>query len=570
MEKEEKVQLFNILKKIRTGDKTRDYFTNRGNFTDPELQSLYNAWNMLDEGDKLALEQNIKPATQSPTSVLLQNLTPQNNNIQETLYNNIQEDKTEQILFAFNELVKLFKMVNATKPIYLQYFSTPIEQKIGKIENPRKVANAEQSVATQVGELMRSSVDRFIIIGNDFITQAKQLRGPLDIQPDTNFLKLNAVLISETIILIINFMLLIFCCLLQLSTLLSREDIQSSPDYRDKISLLGKALMQYYTNFLTLIASLIGVPNISKPWLPNTRELTWFETCVIIVVFICIRIVLHNIDPNDIIIQVVMFPILGPVYCADVGLKISGYNPNSVSMFLSRVVWLDNVIISIPETIKNASYEAALHWVKNKTMYKIKDIIIEWLRTDGTRIISENMQKAVEGAVQDVVPQITGAVTDVVTDVVRSEFQDAAPQITGAVTDVVRSEFQRAIPQITAAAQTNLLEFREILSHGLDSCQVITQQQAEILARISDDPTTLEQFSRSLSWWGNLVQENAIKALIQGALAVRGNPQIGYRGGRKTRKYRKNYKNKTKIYRKKQTHKRYRKKTKKGKKSKKY
>jgi hypothetical protein len=566
-------KLEELLRTINSAERKSELYQR---YPDDKLLNLYNAWNSLEEHDKKQLEvDKYSPISEAPTRVLL---SPNS-----TTYRDISTNPNTQIRFAQDHLVKLMKF-------------TPYQESVVRTMKLRAVADADQDeevaheeVAHQDEEVddqavaeiipaMQASkaIDEILETGEVFIQEARvQLQESRSIvrSNDANFLKLNAVFISETIMLIINFMLLIFCCLLQLSQLLSREDIQSSPDVKRKISLLGKALMQYYTNFFTLIATLIGLPIISeiasgmglpslenkvKTWVPNAKKITWFQTCVIIFLFICIRIVLHNKDPNDIIIQVVMFPILGALYCADVGLKISGYK----SMFLSRVVWLDNVIKAIPETIKNVSYEAALHYIKNKALSSISSILTQWLQTEGRTIMAEELRRVGQEVGQEVGQRVVEGVSERV-----------VLQIAPALEDAVAHQFQVAIPQITAAAQTNLLEFREILSHGLDSCQVITQQQAEILARISDDPTTLEQFSRSLSWWGNLVQENAIKALIQGALAVRGNPQIGYRGGRKTRKYRKNYKNyknKTKIHRKKQTHKRYRKKAKKGKKSKKY
>jgi hypothetical protein len=543
---------------------SRDEIKSPNVFTAEDLQNLYNAWISLNEEDKEILEDNVAPSAR-PSYFLSKSSS--------TLYHDIMVNLNTQKKFAKDVLINMIISIN---PIYMGSIVSALRAKFPDEEVAHEEV-AHEEVAEIIPAMQASkAIDEILETGEVFIQEARvQLQESRSIvrSNDANFLKLNAVLISETIMLIINFMLLIFCCLLQLSQLLSREDIQSSPDVKRKISLLGKALMQYYTNFFTLIATLIGLPIISeiasgmglpslenkvKTWVPNAKKITWFQTCVIIVLFICIRIVLHNKDPNDIIIKVVMFPILGVLYCADVGLKISGYK----SMFLSRVVWLDNVIKAIPETIKNVSYEAALHYIKNKAISSISSILTQWLQTEGRTIMAEELRRVGQEVGQEVGQRVVEGVSERV-----------VLQIAPALEDAVAHQFQVAIPQITAATQTKLIEFREMLSNALDSCPVITQQHAEILARISDDPTILEQFSRSLSWWVNVAQENVIKGLIQGILAVKGQPRIGYRGGRKTRKYRKNYKNyknKTKIHRKKQTHKRYRKKTKKGKKSKKY
>jgi hypothetical protein len=502
-------------------------------YPDDKLLNLYNAWNSLEEHDKKQLEvDKYSPISEAPTRVLL---SPNS-----TTYRDISTNPNTQIIFAQDHLVKLMRF-------------TPYQESVVRTMKLRAVADQsvdDQAVADQaVVPLIRSpSVNEIIDVGDLLIEEANDLL-PLHIQRDTNFLKINAEIITKFIILIINFMLLIFCCMLTLSRLLSREDVESSPDVKQKIFLLKKALMQYYTNFFRLIASVFGFSN----FVSGAKKLSWPETSVIIAIFIGIHIVLSYIDPNNYVMSAVMFPISFPIYCADFALSkgLSKAGIYLTNMFWSRIDLIMGKIQIVGDKIIGKATHLMLSWVKDNVISVLKSDIIKWLSTDG----AQQVQDAVQGAVQ-------------------GEFQVALPQIQHAVQDAVQGEFQVALPQIQGAiqevSQSYLLELQLLIEQSSASCQLLTQHQADMLSRISDDPTTLEQFTKSLSWWGNLVQENAIKALIQGILAVRGNPQIGYRGGRKTRKYRKNYKNKTKIYRKKQTHKRYRKKTKKGKKSNKY
>jgi hypothetical protein len=521
-------QLERTLQKINTKNAVRGYLSNRHNFTEVELQNLYNAWNSLDpEHDKIELEKHIPEEYEKPTKVLLSPVS--------TLYKEIETKQDQQKNFAFNYLIKLMKLTE-----FQPGFLKTIRQKVEPVV-----------AAEEVGALISlTSVYEIRDAGGLLIEETTGLlRIPLDIQPDSNFLKINAEIITKFIILIINYMLLIFCCMLTLSRLLSREDVQSSPEVKQKIFLLKKALMQYYTNFFRLIASVLGFPNFVR----GAKKLSWSETSVIIAIFIGIRIVLSYIDPNNYVMNVVMFPISFPIYCTDLALSKVGIN--LTNMFWSRIDLIMDKIQSVGDEIIGKALHLMLSWVKDNVIGNLKDDIIKWFSTDG----AQRVQDAVQGAVQD-------AVQDAV--------QGAVPQIQDAVQNAVQSEFQVAIPRMQGAiqevAQSNLLDLQALIEQSSASCPLLTQHQADMLSRISDDPTTLEQFTKSLSWWSGVVQENAIKVIVRGFLEVRGNPRIGYHAGRKTRKYRKNYKNKTKIYRKKQTHKLYRRKGKKGKKTKKY
>jgi hypothetical protein len=509
-------QLKKTLSKINTA--SRIELKNRKNFIQDELQNLYNAWNSLEEHDKQQLEKNIRPESEKPTKILL--------SLNSTRYKEIQTNQDQQKNFAFDYLMKLTKLQES-------FLNTIIE----KVE---PVVTAEE-VDTLI--ISPPSVSDVIGVGDEIIQQTNDLlRIQLDIQPDSSFLKKNAEMIAGIIINMVNLMLLIFCCMLTLSRLLSREDLQSSPDVKDKIFLLKKALMQYYTNFFRLIASVLGLPNFVR----GAKKLSWSETSVIISIFIGIRIVLSYIDPNNYVMNVVMSPISFPIYCTDLVLSKAGISLSN--MFWSRIDLIMGKIQSVGDKIVVKTLHLMLSWVKNNIISDLKSELIQWLSTDGTQLVQ-----------------------GVVKDAIQGEFQVALPQIQHAVQDAVQGEFQVALPQIQGAiqevAQSNLLELRALIEQSSASCQLLTQQQLDMLSRISDDPTTLEQFTKSLSWWGNVVQENAIKVIVRGFLEVRGNPRIGYHAGRKSRKYRKNYKNKTKIYRKKQTHKRYRRK---GKKSNKY
>jgi hypothetical protein len=479
-------------------------------FSKSELNNLYNAWNILDEGYKKELEKSIRPETEAPTQVLLSRNS--------TLYKDIKENPETQQKFAFDKLVYLIKLNSSLKDSII-------------------TAIIKNKVLKETNELLEVSLT------NTSLTNT-----------DSNFLKTNANYFVRIIVNIVNLMLLIFCSLFALSRLLSRKDIRDSPDIRAKIVLIKKAIMQYYTNLINLMINVIGV-------------FTGAKKALFIVIFIGIYLVLSYIDPNNYVINAVMFPISFPVYCITTASSSVGIDLNNI--FWSHINVIMDVISHQRALLIDKIHHIFFSFLKDNIISLFKDELIEWFKTEGVQNIAEQIQhsipqieNAVQSAVQGSIPQIQ--------DAVQHQFQVSIPQIQ----DAVQHQFQVSIPQIQDAvqhaSQTNLLELQEIISRSLSSCQIITAQHATMLSEISNDPTILEQFTKSLSGWGNLLQDSVIKAGVRAFIEYKGNTRsIGY-GGRKSRKNRKVYKKKTKKHIKKKSNKRIKRVKKINKKSKKY
>jgi hypothetical protein len=499
-----------------------------------DLQYLYDFWNSLDESTQKELEVGLLDGNK-PTNI---------KKAAQGLYANIETNKAPQKAFAMRVLLPLMKKK---------------QDMILPVMGRARVGVDDDSYPDMSPEFAEHS--------RDVLETTFKLIERIDTAVQYNFLRKNAELIGDVVVNIVNLMLLIFCSFLALSRLLSREDIRRSPDIREKIGLLNKAIMQYYTNILSLFASLTGFHNFARK--TGAKPLTWSESMLLVSVFMGVYGVLSFFDPNGYIINVVMFPISFPIYCTEQALSLSGIN--FVNMFWSRVFLITDKLSEKAQELISDKIEYIYSLIENRVMQSVKAKLISWLTKEGSQIIVEQVKVAVEGAAKDAiaeaVPQITGAVSVAAKDAIA----EAVPQITDALAGVVSD----AVPQITDAIQSELVIFQsqieQLLLESSTSCPVISP---ELLSRletlgIQNDPTIFDSFSQSLNWWGTAVRDQTIKTAAQLFIEYKGRPFLAIRGGRKSRKNRKMYKNKTRKNKGKKTHKRYRK-AKRVRKSKKY
>jgi hypothetical protein len=520
-----------------------------------DLQNLYNFWNSLDESTQKELEKDIKEPGKKPTVIKETNSTGNSTGI----YENIETSEASQQAFAIRVLLPLMKLK---------------KDMILPVMGRARVGVDDDSYPDMSPEFAEHS--------RDVLETTFKLIERIDTAVQYNFLRKNAELIGDVVVNIVNLMLLIFCSFLALSRLLSREDIRDSRSIREKIGLLNKAIMQYYTNILSLFASLTGFHNFARK--TGAKPLTWSESMLLVSVFMGVYGVLSFFDPNGYIINVVMFPISFPIYCTEQALSLSGIN--FVNMFWSRVFLITDKLSEKAQELISHKIEYIYSLIENRVLESVKAKLISWLTKEGSQIIVEQVKVAVEGAAKDAiaeaVPQITDAVSVAakdaiaeavpqITDALAGVVSDAVPQITGAVSDAVSG----AVPQITDAIQSELVIFQsqieQLLLESSTSCPVISP---ELLSRletlgIQNDPTIFDSFSQSLNWWGTAVRDQTIKTAAQLFIEYKGRPFLAIRGGRKSRKNRKMYKNKTRKNKGKKTHKRYRK-AKRVRKSKKY
>jgi len=575
MEEREKGILFTILSKIRVGEKKdRGYFTNRGNFTDEQLQILYNAWNMLDNHDKENLEQNIKPTSQRPTAIL----TPEARAM-ESKYENIEEDHKKQQRFAFDELVQLFKKINANEEIYLNYFLTPIEQKIGKIQDPRKVAH--EVVADEV-------VDQAVIPAEQRLFYQALIPSFSREDVAAFIQKLSYYAENNSIVYIFGCLFIAFINILHIvADIHELRDAVLSEEYKWS----GK-LVKNIENFFLIIRILL---KYLYSWIKCDTPISCLRQWAILffvfyyppgswmISIICKFILCFT----GLDIKLKLYILCNQIY--DAGVDVFNFCcaiKLALESLPQQILDLTNVAKEITPALEAAKEAVA---ATGQLVASTGD----QLAITGQHLASTGENLAITGenlAITGENLAITGDQLTMIISAANNDFKEALLQLNTQMLPLLTAAGVSATCQIPQSLRTYLAdESRQTITsisdlrdqiqalsghvQVLGDSQLDLQQLRSEMIRLGiSTPSTFDSLLNTLQ---NVAGNSAVQILLnsrqlKNIFSNRPTERAIEFGGRKTRKYRKNYKNKTKMYRKKQTHKRYRKKAKKGKKSKKY
>jgi hypothetical protein len=553
MDEIEKGELFKILAKIRGGERSRDYLNNRGNFTDEQLQSLYNAWNMLDDVDKEKLEFNLE-GTEKPTKAASRL----------TIYENIKTNKEQQKRFAFAVLVPLFKKFITPTEFYDAYFVQPVQAKIGKILGPQRVAEiipADQD--EEVAEIIPAHVEEtpfYQALIPSFSQEAAA----------TFVKKLSYYSTNNPIVYILCCLFVAFLNILHiLFDINELRDAVLPEEYRWSSELVKKI-----ENFFKIIRILL---KYLYSWIKCDSIVSCLRKFLILL-FICYY------PPGSWMIS---------IFCKFI-LCFTGVDIKLKLEILANEVYyagvdITNFFCAIKSAFESLNINTQELTNVAKTMAPAIKDAAEAVVTSGQLVASTGQQLAITG--QQLI--ITNEILANTISAAKNDFVTALIEFKGQLVPLLAAAGVGATCQIPDSLKTYLVEegkktFTSI-SELRDQVQVISGRVQELgdsqidLEEIRSEMirlgySTPSSFDLALESIKNFAGNSAVQILLSSEplqrMFLNRPPQTAIEyGGRKTRKYRKNYKNyknKTKIHRKKQTHKRYRKKTKKGKKSKKY
>ena len=484
-----------------------------------KLLNLYNAWNSLEEHDKKALEGHINPEYERPTRVLLSPML--------TTYRDISTNPETQIRFAQDCLVKLMK-------------TTQYQKSFLKTIKSRANPDADQSVA-DVEE-----------------TPFYQALIPSFSQEDAAAFvkKLSYYSTNNPIVYILGCLFVAFVNILHiLFDINELRDAILLEEYRwRKCDSIVSCLRQWGILFL-----IIYYP-------PGSWMISIICKFILCFTGIDIKLQLTNLAYE--------------VYYA--GVDITNFFCAIYSAFESlnfNTQQLTNVAKTMAPAIKDAVEAIA-------TSGELVASTGQQLASTGQQLASAGQQLTITG--QQLV--ITNEILASTFSAAKNDFVTALIEFKGQLLPLLATASVGATCQIPDSLKSYLVEesskgftsLRELKDqiqaiHGrvqeLGDSQLDLQQIRSEMIRLGySTPSSFDSVLELLgSFAGNLPLQILLNSRqLQHIFSNRPTQRAIEYGGRKTRKYRKNYKNKTKIYRKKQTHKRYRKKIKKGKKSKKY
>ena len=516
-----------------------------------KLLNLYNAWNSLEEHDKKALEGHINPEYERPTRVLLSPML--------TTYRDISTNPETQIRFAQDCLVKLMKTTQYQKSFLKTIKSTA---------NP----DADQSVA-DVEE-----------------TPFYQALIPSFSQEDAAAFvkKLSYYSTNNPIVYILGCLFVAFVNILhilfdinELRDAILLEEYRWSGELAKKIENFFK-IIRILLKYLYIWIKCDSIVSCLRQW-GILFLIIYYPPGSWMISIICKFILCFT----GIDIKLQLTNLAYEVYYA--GVDITNFFCAIYSAFESlnfNTQQLTNVAKTMAPAIKDAVEAIA-------TSGELVASTGQQLASTGQQLASAGQQLTITGQQLTITGQqlvITNEILASTFSAAKNDFVTALIEFKGQLLPLLATASVGATCQIPDSLKSYLVEqssegftsLRELKDqlqaiHGrvqeLGDSQLDLQQIRSEMIRLGySTPSSFDSVLELLgSFAGNLPLQILLNSRqLQHIFSNRPTQRAIEYGGRKTRKYRKNYKNKTKIYRKKQTHKRYRKKIKKGKKSKKY
>jgi hypothetical protein len=560
--------LVSILKRNRREKQARDYFTTRGNFSDEELQSLYNAWNSLEpeykENLEINLEMSHKPTYLSSTES------------KSTKYQNLLTNDNEQKDFAFSVLVPLFKPTTLPSAIFQRNFLTPIKQKLGI---PPNQPVADEVVAHEV--VADEVVDQAVIPAEQRLFYQALIPSFSREDVAAFVQKMSYYAESNSIVYIFGCLFIAFINILHIvADIHELRDAVLSEEYKWS----GK-LVKNIENFFLIIRILL---KYLYSWIKCDTPISCLRQWAIL-------FFVFYYPPGSWMISIICKFIL----CftgLDIKLKLyilcNQIYDAGVDVF-NFCCAIKLALESLPQQILDLTNAA-------KEITPALEAAKEAVAATGQLVASTGDQLAITGqhlastgenlAITGENLAITGDQLTMIISAAKNDFEEALLQLNTQMLPLLTAAGVSATCQIPQSLRTYLAdESRQTITsisdlrdqiqalYGrvqvLGDSQLDLQQLRSEMIRLGySTPSTFDSLLNTLQ---NVAGNSAVQILLnsrqlKNIFSNRPTERAIEFGGRKTRKYRKNYKNKTKMYRKKQTHKRYRKKAKKGKKSKKY
>ena len=560
--------LVSILKRNRREKQARDYFTTRGNFSDEELQSLYNAWNSLEpeykENLEINLEMSHKPTYLSSTES------------KSTKYQNLLTNDNEQKDFAFSVLVPLFKPTTLPSAIFQRNFLTPIKQKLGI---PPNQPVADEVVAHEV--VADEVVDQAVIPAEQRLFYQALIPSFSREDVAAFVQKMSYYAENNSIVYIFGCLFIAFINILHIvADIHELRDAVLSEEYKWS----GK-LVKNIENFFLIIRILL---KYLYSWIKCDTPISCLRQWAIL-------FFVFYYPPGSWMISIICKFIL----CftgLDIKLKLyilcNQIYDAGVDVF-NFCCAIKLALESLPQQILDLTNAA-------KEITPALEAAKEAVAATGQLVASTGDQLAITGqhlastgenlAITGENLAITGDQLTMIISAAKNDFEEALLQLNTQMLPLLTAAGVSATCQIPQSLRTYLAdESRQTITsisdlrdqiqalYGrvqvLGDSQLDLQQLRSEMIRLGySTPSTFDSLLNTLQ---NVAGNSAVQILLnsrqlKNIFSNRPTERAIEFGGRKTRKYRKNYKNKTKMYRKKQTHKRYRKKAKKGKKSKKY